>query len=122
MSHVGIFFLIGDSLMIEGTPLDEAEPYGAFLGFAGGHSEMFDHLVELKKVPANEEYQNVPRGRVVYAVAKGEYIVYLDPCIRRRPETVSQIVERLHLPPDRYKLASDAHYRCAACMRRVTKK
>lgn len=113
--EVGIFFLIGDQLLIESTPLSLAEPYADHLGHAGGHDSMFDRLIESGKVPANEEYQDVPRGRVVYSVATGQYTIYLDRCIRRQPKIVLQIVEHLHLPPDQYRLASDEHYRCAEC-------
>jgi len=113
--EVGIFFLISDTLLIESTPLENAEPYGDHLGHPGGHSEMFDHLIETKKVPCDAEYQNVPRGRVVLSVDKDEYTIYLDRCIRHRPEIALQIVEHLHLPLDRYRLTLDEHYRCRAC-------
>jgi hypothetical protein len=35
--RVGIFFVYETCLLIEGTPVNEAQPYGDFMGHAKGH-------------------------------------------------------------------------------------
>ena len=87
-SEVGIFFLFGDQLHVESTPLSGAKPYGDFLGHAGGRDSYFDRLVESKKVPEDREYIDVPRGTVVFFARSGEFMIYRS--LRPAPRKGSQ--------------------------------
>ena len=59
--RVGIFFVYENCLLVEGTPVNEAQPYGDFMGHAGGHPDFWRNLQRNKNVPREVEYDEVPR-------------------------------------------------------------
>lgn len=123
MPQVGIFWLVpgpgGRVLLCDSTPLPQAEPYGACLGHARGHFEMWEawralgmHGLARQGLPAcilDHEYEDFPRGRVVYQRGSGEFVIYADSRLhtsRRR----CAILARFALEAARVRFALDAHY------------
>jgi hypothetical protein len=122
---VGIFWGISDSkgrctLVIDATSLDYAESYGEFLTHPRGHYEVWSDwqklgIASLRKrgLPeaiAFHEYEDLPRGRIVYRVEFREFIVYADRKLQA-PSMVNLIVSRFELPIGQYVVRSDPHYR-----------
>ena len=80
---VGIFWLVqtpdGEArLLATGCPLDQAEPYGACLTYGPGHYEIWDHWrrdrtvgAALRALVRLYEYEDWPRGRIVFDRARG---------------------------------------------------
>lgn len=112
---VGIFFLVNGRLWFECTPLSEAGNYGDFKIHEGDHIRFWDDLVRAGSVPADSEYEDYPRGRVVCNAQTGHWVVYMDRCISRRQELVRQIITEMQLAEP--QLSTDEHYRCACCLR-----
>lgn len=112
---VGIFWFHNSDLVVRGTPLPEAEEYGDCLTSPISHIDCWTELQHNGKVPRDVEYEEPPRGRVVFDVRKKQFFVYADRCILMRQDVVRQIVARMALPPD-VTTASDAHYRCYRCI------
>jgi hypothetical protein len=121
---VGIFWIVPDEndqafLIFERTPLDRATPYGDFLTHDGGHYEYWTELAALgpeglrrlglPTAPTSHEYEEFPRGRVVYHVPDERFTVYLDRKLFV-PDYVEMIVVAFDLPRGRYDLRSDPHY------------
>jgi hypothetical protein len=120
---VGIFWVIAESggptmLLVDLAPLDEAEPYGDFLTH-GGH---YDHWLSLARLgagalrrrglptaPTWSEYEEWPRGRVVYHVVARRFTVYVDRQLRKA-SWPTLIARRFGLPEDGFDLAGDPHY------------
>jgi hypothetical protein len=122
---VGIFWGIPDSkqswmLLSDATVLSEAEPYGDFLTHPRGHYDVWSKwqkltAAELAKqgIPqavAYHEYEDFPRGRIVYHVKARQFILYADRSLQH-PRTLTEIVDRFALSPRTYVVRSDAHYR-----------
>ena len=59
------------------------------------------------------EYEEWPRGRIVYASESGRFIIYADALILRRLALLATIHERFGLPPGRTEAKRDSHYRGA---------
>ena len=68
--------------------------------------------------PSDTEYDEVPRGRVVYDTKTRKYTLYLDRCILKNKGLVSRITSGMNLPENNTDAATDSHYRCPACMGR----
>lgn len=67
-------------------------------------------------VPAYEEYDEVSRGRVNYDTRRKVYLVFLDRCIRERPEMVLKILRTMNLPLEpATEISGDSRYICPAC-------
>ena len=107
-------------LLVEGTPLKSAEPYGDFMGHANGHPDFWKMLQRNGTGPVEVEYDEVPRGRVGYQKKEGKFYAFLDPCILANPEMVDEIKRKLNLPSaDTVPPMLDAHYHCTGCKKKT---
>ena len=84
-------------LLSTGCSLEAAEPYGDFLTFAGGHYEVWegwrnikDHDPAVRTVVRTFEYEDWPRGRIVFDQMKKLFILYADRKLML-PDTITQI-------------------------------
>jgi hypothetical protein len=119
--HLGIFWVVQASngearLLTAGCPLDQAEPYGDCLTYGPGHCETWDYWRRDKTVdPAlratvrSYEYEDWPRGRIVFDRSRDLFIIYADRKLMA-PATIARIKTRFHLPAERTETQSDLHY------------
>ncbi len=117
---VGIFWRVGDVLVIDRSTLDEAEPYGDYITHAGGHYERWQEWQALggtrlaaKGYPvviASTEYDEWPRGRVVYETPQRRFILYTDRRLQRK-EVIDPIKKAFGLGDAETVVRSDSHYR-----------
>lgn len=108
-NQVCLFFYVNGRFLIHGCTLDEAEEYGDFLIYPGGHFDIWD------KEYANRyhvDYDYFPRGRVAYNRVKQEFQILFDRCIA---DKMPQFAEERYTTA--YTLGLDAHYRCHRCNR-----
>ena len=112
---VGIFWLYNCGLIVHGTPLPEGEKWGDYINGPLSHIDYWTELQGNGKVSCDVEYEEPPRGRVVYDIRKQRFVVYADRCILTRQNVVRQIITQMALPSD-VTTATDAHYRCYRCI------
>jgi hypothetical protein len=113
--RLGIFWLVRDKLLFDTSSLSEAEAYGDHLGHARSHIKVWEQFQRLGTAPRESEYEEYPRGRVMYHPSSEEFTVLADQCILDRKDLIEAIRHDLHLPM-KVKLGSDLHYRCARCL------
>jgi hypothetical protein len=118
---VGIFWVVETGpgevrLLTAGCSLEAAEPYGEFLTFAGGHHTIWaswrkikDPNEALRALVRTFEYEEWPRGRIVFDQKKKLFTLYADRKLMP-PETIAQIQGRFALPPDKTRVETDFHY------------
>ena len=114
--QVGIFWLLGSRLFVQCIPLDRAEKYGNCLSNPVSHIDHWAVLQTNGEVPRDVEYEQPPRGRVVYDRSRDRFVLLADRCILKRDAVVQRIMRRMHLPADRTEEGTDAHYRCQKCL------
>ena len=119
--QVAIFWLVqateGEArLLAAGCPLDQAEPYGNCLTYGPGHYETWAHwrrdrTVEpaLRALVRSYEYEDWPRGRIVFDRSRNLFILYADRKLLT-PATIARIETQFHLPAERTEVQSDFHY------------
>ena len=115
--RVGIFWLLYGKLVIDSTPLTEGEPYGDHLTHPRSHIDVWGQWRLDGKVPGESEYEEFPRGRVMYNTKTQRFTLLADRCILRDKEVVSRIMSELRLPGKNMDKGTDAHYRCSSCSR-----
>ena len=115
--HVGVFWSISGKVLIDSTPVSEGEVYGNHLTHASSHIDVWEHLQQFGKAPLDSEYEEFPRGRVVFDTKKSEFTMLADTCILKDKSLVAHIIEELRLPTYT-KVGGDSHYRCFDCLRR----
>jgi hypothetical protein len=119
--QLGIFWLVqttdGEArLLAAACPLDQAEPYGDSLTYGPGHYETWDpwgrdRTVDpaLRALVRSYEYENWPRGRIVFDRPRDLFILYADRKFLT-PEMIPRIQAQFHLPEDCTDVKSDLHY------------
>jgi hypothetical protein len=122
--QIGIFWHVrasdgGDAiLVVDCVPMAKAETYGEFLTH-GAHYEHWSQLAAMSERTLGDqgipnvvrwtEYEEWPRGRVVFHRPSGSFILYADRKLQA-PAIVEDIRRRFSLPADRTDIRSDAHY------------
>ena len=79
--NVGIFWFVGERLIFDVSPLSEAEPYGDRLTHRKSHIDYWMEQQRLGAVPKEMEYEEAPRGRVVFNRKTERFMLYADRCI-----------------------------------------
>ena len=96
--HVGIFWLLHGKPVIDGTPLSEAEPYGDHLTHPRGHAAGWSKFQHNGIVPVDIEYDEPPRGRVIYNTKARRFTLLADKCILRDKGVVRKVMSEMNLP------------------------
>jgi hypothetical protein len=115
--QVGIFWLVDGKPLIDITPLREAEDYGDFKTHPRSHLEAWSLFQERGIAPPDIEYEEFPRGRVMFNTKTGWFALLADRCILGDKRIVSQIMSAMHLPIENVDEDTDSHYRCLVCLR-----
>jgi hypothetical protein len=113
---VGIFWLVNGKLLIDSTPLGRAQPYGDHLTHSRGHDRVWGKFQQKGIASADIEYDEPPRGRVVYHAKTRRFALLADRCILRDKAAVKKIMSDLNLPSVNTNQGTDAHYRCYGCL------
>lgn len=113
---VGIFWLVKGSLIFDATPVAEADADGDSKNHPRGHFDRWKQMQNAGTVPADIEYEEYPRGRVIFESKTGKFLVLADRCILQRRGLVERIMKRFELPVNKTKCATDSHYRCYKCL------
>lgn len=117
--RVGIFWLLGDGrLLVDSTPLAEAEPYGECLTHPRSHVDQWEELQRQGIAPRDVEYEEMPRGRVVYDARQKRFTIYGDRCILRGKAIARKVMLAMRLAESQTETSSDPHYRCSRCLQR----
>jgi hypothetical protein len=119
--HVGIFWLVqapdGEArLLAKGCALEQAEPYGDRLTYGPGHYETWAHWRRdrtvdpaLRALVRSSEYEDWPRGRIVFDRSRELFILYADRKLLT-PATIARLKTQFLLPTERIEVQSDFHY------------
>jgi hypothetical protein len=79
------------------------------------HIEYWDKLQRVGAVPESE-YDEHPRGRVMFNFKTAKFILYADECILSRKGLVRRILSWMNLPLKNTETGTDWHYRCPKCL------
>lgn len=117
---VGIFWKVNDILVIDRSTLQDAEAYGDCITHARGHYECWKtwralggtRLAE-KGYPvaiASTEYDEWPRGRIVFEAPSNRFVLYADRHLQR-PEIIEALKSLFGITGADVVVKSDLHYR-----------
>lgn len=113
---VGIFWLFRDRLILDATPISKAEAYSTALTHPTGHIDYWTRLQQTGAVPPEVEYEEPPRGRVVFDQREQSFHLLADKCILCRRDVVGQIMTAMNLPHGKTSEGRDEHYQCFECL------
>ncbi len=122
---VGIFWRVptqeGSFLLVsDRTALDQAETYGDCLTHPRGHAEVWEawrnltvagrKRIGVPEVVTFHEYEDFPRGRIVFSNLEKTFWIYADRRLQR-PPIVTAIRHVFGLTALPCRIRSDLHYR-----------
>ena len=113
--HVGIFWVVSGKPLIDSMALGEAEDYGDFRTYPRSHIDVWEQWRLSGRVPGDVEYEEPPRGRVMFNKKAGRFTFLADRCILRDKNMVSTIMSAMNLPNKSTDKGTHDHYRCSAC-------
>jgi len=121
---LGLFWVVEDHgkavLIAHAVSMEQAVPYGDMLTVDAGHFEFWSglarrgpHLLRVAGTPTTpvwSEYEEWPRGRVLYDCAARRFIIRADPQLHR-PAFVRLIADRFRFVTADASVLPDDHYR-----------
>lgn len=121
---VGPFWVVSEKgqIIVLALPvsLKEAVPYGDMLTVEAGHYDYWFQLAHrgatrlrsegLPTAPVWSEYEEWPRGRVMYDTAASRFVIRADRQLHR-PPIVSLIADRFGIEGSEFVVLADDHYR-----------
>lgn len=117
---LGIFWLVAGVLVIDRSTLDEGEPYGYCLTHDAGHYERWENwralgaerlsALGLPDCIASTEYDEWPRGRIVYEMPAKRFVLYADHRLQK-PDAIDALKRAFGLRDAEVVVMSDSHYR-----------
>lgn len=116
---VGIFWLFNGQLIFDTSLLSDGEDDGEFIDHPTGHTDYWEELQRLGVVPRDVDYEEPPRGRVLFKKKSGRFALYADRCILKRKSVVKEIMKAMRLPASKTDVGSDGqlgHYKCYECL------
>jgi hypothetical protein len=106
-------------LLTAGCSMERAESYGDCLTYGPGHYETWsqwrrDRTVDptLRALVRSYEYEDWPRGRIVFDRPRDVFILYADRKLLI-PTMFERIATKFHLPAECIESQSDWHYQSA---------
>ena len=117
---VAIFWLVKGALIFDATLIDDAERYGDCKNHPRGHIDRWKQMQMAGLVPRDVEYEQFPRGRIVFNMKTETFLLLADRCILKKCSLVKKIIRQFGLPAGKTKCATDPHYRCYRCLRYKT--
>ncbi len=128
---LGIYWVVdssaGKTRLISSTcRLDAAETYGDFQVYGPGHYEIWEKWRKktnpdplTRSIARQWEYEDWPRGRVLFDNLKKHFIVYADKKVMK-PESLRYIQNHFRLPEQQVVVEGDHHYQSRNTPGRLT--
>lgn len=117
MGKVGIFWVIKGEIFAYTQSIEETlQKEQARVDMTGVVDSSFSHYKKWEETLSGKypyaDFATYPRGRVVFSLARREYIIYVDECITNGE--IAKVVKKFDL--DAYRIDYDEHYSCDNCI------
>ena len=104
----GIFwFVCGEMIADRYDYIFEAQKHSDFIDYPHSHFDMWDKLSKNRFPYA--DFATYPRGRLLFDVKRGQYLLYLT------EEETKRLLGFYDLGKEKYILSRDEHYSCDKC-------
>ncbi|ESX51845.1 hypothetical protein X760_31320 [Mesorhizobium sp. LSHC422A00] len=122
---MGFFWIVvdrigHDAILADAIGLADAEQYGEVLTHPGGHYDYWETMkqrgptwLRARNVSASllqTDYEDWPRGRVVYSIRDNRPIVYADPRVKTKSR-IELVRAAFQIPDADHVIRKDSHYR-----------
>jgi len=113
--QIGIFFLVGDSIVSDKVEIHNAQRYELFIEY-GEHYNFwldFEPSTKHEQLFKSHAYDYFPRGRVIYDLKNNQVVLFIDRCIGST--SITNVSDEFTLSGNQVKVRYDEHYQCHTC-------
>jgi len=108
---LGVFWIYKKQIYFKYIKVDEVKEIDGFVDSDFSHYQVWDEISSQNKDFYLYEYEDIPRGRVVYDIVNTQYIVYSNDEIITSDEAKRLITEAFNLNTVKVLFQYDAHYK-----------
>ena len=111
MAKVGIFWVYKGK--VTGKSRDASEGIGAngWIDSPDGHPGVWETEPAFTRLRADgKEYQDIPRGRLVWKQEPGKSVIYMDKKLLRSESAKKKVAAFFELDADKVEWKTDPHY------------
>ena len=108
--YIGIFWIYNSQIYLKSIDKNEIKAINCFIDSDFSHYKTWDDISLQHKDFYLYEYEDIPRGRVVYSVEKQIVIIYANDNIVISDEARSLIIDRFKLKTKKVIFKYDEHY------------
>jgi hypothetical protein len=107
---VGIFWFIGKETVIFSEEARNISAVAGFKNYHEGHADVWNKVVKAYPQVRGKEYFEVPRGRVLFDVEAGKYIIYVSAADSQKKNKMYEVMRQFSLPIQKTIIRKDLHY------------
>lgn len=107
-SSVGAFYMIGNNIIANATNVARGESYGDFVNYSN-HWDLWKVVCRAYPLFRRFEYDDFPRGRVVFNKKDRQFIIYLDKKLNNKTH-IDKICKEFGLGTNYVVNDTDEHY------------
>jgi hypothetical protein len=105
-------------LIFDTSTISAAGEYAGKMTHVRSHIDSWADLQAKGLAPRDFDYDELPRGRIIFEPKACQFMIYADQCILREKKLVAEVLAELNLPPTKTTTSTDLHYRCTDCLKR----
>jgi len=109
--QIGIFWIFEGKIYAKTKCLQDIKAVDNFKDIDDAHYKIWDEILLQQRKLYLYEYEDIPRGRVVYSMDNAEYIVYSNEEIINSKEARNLIIGAFNLNREQVLFQYDAHYK-----------
>ena len=107
---MGIFWHYKKKLLTYSFPVNEVPEQSGFIDVGMGHYDLWSTFQKLDRDLKDVEYEELPRGRILYDVANKIYKVYASSTMILTEGFQDLVLHTFNLPKTATVFESDLHY------------
>jgi hypothetical protein len=108
--QIGVFWIYQNKIYFKTQNLQDIKPINGFIDSDLSHYKVWDEIKYKNKDFYIYEYEEVPRGRVVYDIDNQNFIVYCNKDILLNWQNKKQILEAFKIKDKKCDFKEDEHY------------
>jgi len=108
---VGIFWIFEKQIFFETEKLKDIKAVNSFKDSDLSHYQMWDKIKNQHPKFYLYEYEDIPRGRIIYNIEKNQFIVYCNENILKEKSLQKLILEKFQIFNENVIFKEDEHYR-----------
>ena len=108
--QIGIFWIYQNKIYLKTQNLQKIKPINGFIDSDLSHYKVWDEIKSKNKDFYLYEYEEIPRGRVVYDTINHNFIIYCNKDILLNLQNKKQILETFKIKNKNYSFKEDEHY------------